>query len=65
MITINLFLMNTFLFFGYGNRMLIFYLFIYLFIYLFSKKVQILKTEYKYRQYCTPLSQPRVSDNSY
>ena len=61
MITIKLFLMNTFLFFGYGNRMLIFYLFIYL----LSKKVQILKTEYKYRQYCTPLSQPRVSDNSY
>ena len=28
-----------------------------LFVLLSSKKVQILKTEYKYGQYCTPLSQ--------
>ena len=42
--------MNSFLFFRYGNWMLIFYL-------LFSKRVQILKTEYKYWQYCTPLRQ--------
>ena len=42
--------MNTFLFFRYGNRMLIFF-------FLPSKRVQILKTGYKYSQYCTPLSQ--------
>ena len=41
--------MNTFLFFRYRNRMLIFIL--------FSKRVQILKTEYKYGQQCTPLTQ--------
>ena len=40
--------MNRFLFFRYGNQILIF---------LFSKRVQILKTEYKYGQYCTPLTQ--------
>ena len=40
--------MNTFLFFRYGNRMLVFLLL------LFSKRVQILKAEYKYGQYCTP-----------
>ena len=28
------------------------------FLLLFSKRVQILKTEYKYGQYCTPVSQP-------
>ena len=43
--------MNTLLFFPYGKRMLIFFFF------LFSKRVQILKTEYKYGQYCTPLTQ--------
>ena len=54
--------MNTFLFFCYGNRLLIFFLL------LFSKRVQILKTGYKYGQYCNPLSQSdcrlffRVSD---
>ena len=42
--------MNTFLFFRYANRMLYFF-------FLFSLGVQILKTEYKYGQYCTPLSQ--------
>ena len=42
--------MNTFLFFRYGIRMLYFF-------FLFSQRVQILKTEYKYGQYCTPLSQ--------
>ena len=42
--------MNTFLFFRYGNQMLIFLL--------FSKRVQILKTGSKYGQYCTPLTQP-------
>ena len=46
-LTINLFLMNTFLFFRYGIRTFL----------LFSQKVQILKTEYKYGQYCTPFSQ--------
>ena len=51
--------MNTFLFFRYGNEMLIFLLLLLL---LFSKRVQILKTEYKYGQYCTPLTQ---SDCSY
>ena len=40
--------MNTFLFFRNGNRMMVF---------LFSKRVQILKTDYKYGQYCTPLTQ--------
>ena len=40
--------MNTFLFFRNENSMLIF---------LFSKRVQILKKEYKYDQYSTPLSQ--------
>ena len=39
--------MNTFLFPRYRNRMLIFFI---------CKIVQILKTEYKYGQYCTPLS---------
>ena len=53
--------MNTFLFFRYGIRILYFFC-------LFSQRVQILKTEYKYGQYCTPLSQSdcryffRVSD---
>ena len=42
--------MSTFLFFRYGNRMLILF-------FLFGKRVQILKTEYKYGQYCIPLSQ--------
>ena len=46
-----MFVMNTFLFFGYWNRMFIFLLI------LFSKRVQILKMEYKYGQYCTPVSQ--------
>ena len=36
-LTINLFLMNTFLFFRYGIRMLYFFL--------FSQRVQVLKTE--------------------
>ena len=53
--------MNAFVFFLYGSRMLFFLL-------LFSERVQILKTEYKYGQYCTPLSQSdcryRVSDNN-
>ena len=49
-LTINLFLMNTFLFFRYGIRMLYFF-------FLFSERVQILKTEYKHDQYCTPLHQ--------
>ena len=38
-----MFLMNTFLFFRYGNRTLIFFLL------LFSERVQILKTEYKFQ----------------
>ena len=52
--------MNAFLFFRYGIRMYFFQ---------FSQRVQILETEYKYGQYCTPLSQSdcryffRVSDN--
>ena len=41
--------MYAFPFFRYGNRILVFSL--------FSKRVQILKTEYKYGQYCTPLIQ--------
>ena len=41
--------MNAFLFFRYGNRMSIFSL--------LSKRVQVLKTEYEYGQYCTPLTQ--------
>ena len=41
--------MKIFLFFSHGNRMMIFFL--------FSKRVQILKTEYKYGQYCTALCQ--------
>ena len=41
--------MNAFVFFHFGNRMLIFFL--------LRKKVQILKTEYMYGQYCTPLTQ--------
>ena len=47
--------MNIFLFSRYGIRMLYN-------LFLFSQGVQILKTEYKYGQYCTPLSQ---SDCSY
>ena len=45
---INLLLMNTFLFFHYGNQILIL---------LFSERAQILKAEYKYGQYCTPFIQ--------
>ena len=48
--------MNTFLFFRYRNRML------YFFFFLTSQREQILKTEYKHGQYCTPLSQ---SDGRY
>ena len=40
--------MNTFLFFGNGIRMLCF-------SFSFSQRVQIMKTEYKYGQYCSPL----------
>ena len=46
--------MNTFLIFRYRNRMLIFFL---LLLSIFSKRGKILKTKYKYGQYCTPLSQ--------
>ena len=54
--------MNTFLFFRYGIWMLYFF-------FLFSQRVQILKIEYKYGQYCTFLSQSdcryfRVSDKN-
>ena len=42
--------MNACLFFHYGNRMLSLLL-------LFSKRVQILKTKYKYGKYCTNLTQ--------
>ena len=56
--------MNTFLFSATEFECDIFFFFL-----LFSQRVQILKTEYKYGQYCTPLSQSdcryffRVSDN--
>ena len=47
--------MNAFLFFRYGIRMLYFFQ--------FSQRVQILETEYKYGQYCTPLSQSEIMVN--
>ena len=47
----NLFLQNTFLYFRYGNRMLYFLCF-----FIYSKSTNV-ETEYKYSQYCTPLSQ--------
>ena len=47
----NLFLMNTFLYFRYGNRILYF-----LFFLIWSKSTNI-ETEYKFGQYCTSLSQ--------
>ena len=42
--------MNTFPFFALQNSNVVF-------SFLFSQRVQIFKTEYKYGQYCTPLSQ--------
>ena len=51
----NLFLMNTFLYFHYGNRML------YFLFFLIQSKSTNIETGYKYSQYCTPLSQSECS----